>query len=357
MTNPDSQATGSKSQPALEISSSRQFSSWLYEQNLSLVFTTYQAGKVFLIGLQTDGKLSIFERSFDRCMGLYVSGSTLYLSSLYQIWQFENALRPGQEHQGYDALYVPQMSYVTGDLDIHDVVVDKSNQLVFVNTLFSCLATPSKTHSFKPLWQPPFISKLAAEDRCHLNGLALKDGNPEFVTVVGQTDITDGWRDRRKDGGSIINVRTNEVVATGLTMPHSPRWYQGKLWVFNSGSGEFGFIDLEQGKFEAIAFCPGYLRGCAFSGNYAIVGLSQSRDNKTFSDLAMNEKLEAQGVEPRCGLMVIDLTSGDIVHWLRLEGVVKELYDVAVIPGCRRPMAIGLKSEEIRRIISIEENS
>ena len=341
--------------PSLEISASRQFNSWLHEQNLSLAFTTYQAGKIFFIGLQPNGKLSIFERSFDRCMGLYTAGSTLYLSSLYQIWRFENALQPGQIHDGYDALYVPQMAYITGDLDVHDLVIEKSGELVFVNTLFSCLATVSQTHSFKPVWQPPFISKLAAEDRCHLNGVALRDGKARFATVVGQTDIADGWRDRRKDGGCVINIRTNEIVATGLSMPHSPRWYQEKLWVLNSGTGEFGFINIKEGTFEPIAFCPGYLRGCAFSGNYAIVGLSQSRDNKTFADLPMNKKLEQQGVEPRCGLMVIDLNTGDIVHWLRIQGVVKELYDVAVLPGIKRPMAIGFKSDEIRRVISIEE--
>nr|MDJ0574179.1 TIGR03032 family protein [Xenococcaceae cyanobacterium MO_234.B1] len=233
--------------------------------------------------------------------------------------------------------------------------VEKSGELVFVNTLFSCLATVSQTHSFKPIWQPPFISKLAAEDRCHLNGVALRDGKARFVSVVGKTDIADGWRDNRQNGGCIINVKTNEIVAEGLSMPHSPRWYQDKLWVLNSGTGEFGFINIKQGTFKPIAFCPGYLRGCAFSGNYAIVGLSQSRDNKTFADLPMNNKLEQQGVEPRCGLMVIDLNTGDIVHWLRIQGVVKELYDVAVLPGIKRPMAIGFKSDEIRRVISIEE--
>ena len=355
MVNTTSNSAAVAQTPSLEISASRQFNSWLHEQNLSLAFTTYQAGKVFLIGLQPNGKLSIFERSFDRCMGLYNSGSTLYLSSLYQIWRFENALQPGQIHDGYDALYVPQVAYITGDLDVHDLIVEKTGQLVFVNTLFSCLATVSNTHSFKPVWQPPFISKLAAEDRCHLNGVALRDGKACFVTLVGQTDIADGWRDRKQDGGSIINVITNQIVATGLSMPHSPRWYQEKLWVLNSGTGEFGFIKLKEGKFEPITFCPGYLRGCAFSGNYAIVGLSQSRDNKTFADLPMNSKLEQQGVEPRCGLMVIDLNTGDIVHWLRIQGVVKELYDVSVLPGCKRPMAIGFKSDEIRRFISIEE--
>ena len=342
--------------PSLEMTGSRQFTAWLAEQQISFAFTTYQAGKVFFVGLQPSGRLSIFERTFNRSMGMWASGSTLYLSSLYQLWRFENALEPGQVHQGYDCLYVPQVGYVTGDLDIHDIAVTGSSgghQVVFINTLFSCLATVSDTHSFVPLWKPPFISRLAAEDRCHLNGLALRNGQPRYVTLVGQSDIAEGWRDSRVDGGCVIDISSNEVILSGLSMPHSPRWYQDKLWLLNSGMGEFGYADLTRGKFEPVAFCPGYLRGLAFWENWAIVGLSKPRENKTFSGLPFNEKLLTQNVQPRCGLMVIDLRTGDIVHSLRIEGVVQELYDVAVLPGVRRPMALGFKTDEIRRVVTI----
>jgi hypothetical protein len=381
--------TPSTSAPSLEISASRQFTSWLAEQNLSLAFTTYQAGKVFFIGLQPNGQLSVFERTFERCMGLYAEGSTLYMSSLYQLWRFENALSPGQVHSGYDAVYVPQVGYITGDLDVHDVVVEvppqpplsrgeqetlppqpplprgeKQNPIlvpplskgglggvIFVNTLFSCLATVSEKYSFIPLWQRLFISKLAAEDRCHLNGLALRDGQPRYVTAVSQSDVADGWRDKRRDGGCVIDISSNEIILTGLSMPHSPRWYKDKLWLLNSGTGEFGYADMERGVFEPVAFCPGYMRGCAFSGDFAIVGLSKPRHNKTFSGLSLDDNLRTKNAEPRCGLVVIDLRSGDIVHSLRIEGVVEELYDVQVLPGVRRPMAIGFKSDEIRRVV------
>ena len=353
----------SASTPSLEINCSRQFTAWLYEHNLSLAFTTYQAGKVFFIGLQPNGQLSVFERTFNRCMGLYAEGSTFYMSSLYQLWRFENALEPGQTHNNYDCLYVPQVGYVTGDLDIHDVVVTKSpligglgEQVVFVNTLFSCLATISVSHSFVPLWQPPFISRLAAEDRCHLNGLCLRDGQPRYVTAVSQSDVAEGWRDNRQDGGCVIDINSKEVILTGLSMPHSPRWYRDKLWLLNSGTGEFGYADLAGGVFEPVAFCPGYLRGLAFQGDFAIVGLSKPRENKTFSGLPFNETLQAKNVKPRCGLLVIDLRTGDIVHSLRIEGVVEELYDVVVLPGVRRPMAIGFKTDEIRRVITIGAN-
>ena len=294
-----------KDQPLLEINASRQFTSWLYEQNLSLAFTTYQAGKIFFIGLQPNGQLSVFERTLERCMGLYAKDSTsLYVSTLYQLWRFENTLSKGENYQGYDGYYVPQMSYVTGDLDIHDVVVLENEQIVFVNTLFNCLDTVSSTHSFIPLWKPAFITKLGAEDRCHLNGLAVRDGKPRYVTAVSQSDIFDGWREHRHDGGCVIDIENDEIITTGLSMPHSPRFYQGKLWLQNSGTGEFGYVELDTGNFVPVAFCPGYLRGMAFHGDFAIVGLSKSRKNKSFSNLAFNERLAAENVNPRCGILM-----------------------------------------------------
>ena len=192
-----SQAASPQPEIKLEITTSRQFTAWLAEHGLSLAFTTYQSGKLFLLGLQPDGRLSVFERTFNRCMGLWGDGQTLYLSSLFQLWRFENTLEPGQAANDYDRLYLPQVAYTTGDIDIHDVAVDTAGRVVFVNTLFSCLATFSERYSFVPLWQPRFISKLAAEDRCHLNGLALNDGRPAYVTSVSQSDAADGWRERR----------------------------------------------------------------------------------------------------------------------------------------------------------------
>lgn len=343
--------------PQLEINASRQFISWLYEQNLSLAFTTYQAGKVFFVGIEPSGKLAVFERTLERCMGLYANGNSLYISTLYQLWRFENTLGSGEMYDDYDAVYLPQVGYITGDLDIHDIAIADNQQIVFANTLFSCLATTSETHSFVPLWQPPFISKLAAEDRCHLNGLAIKDGKPKYVSVISQSDVTEGWRQKRGNGGCIIDIDSNEVVLDGLSMPHSPRWYQDKLWLLNSGTGDFGYADLKSGTFQPIAFCPGYLRGLAFHNNYAIVGISRSRHTKTLSGLALDDKLEAKDTSARCGLLVIDLKSGDIVHSLNIEGVVNELYDVAVLPKTRRPMAIGFRNDEIRRVITIGNTS
>ncbi len=340
-------------QPALDITASRQLNNWLQEQKLSLALTTYQAGKLFLLGMQPNGRMSVFERTFNRCLGLWSNGQTIWMSSLYQLWRFENVIDPGQIASGYDRLYVPQIGYTTGDLDIHDVAVEASGRVVFVNTLFGCLATISDTHSFVPLWKPPFISRLAAEDRCHMNGLALENGKAKYVTCVSQSDVADGWRDRRHDGGCVIDVQTNDIIASGLSMPHSPRVYRDKLWLLNSGTGHFGYVDRSSGKFENVAFCPGYLRGLSFHGDYAIVGISKSRENKTFSGLELDKNLKSSDSEARCGIQIIDLRTGDTVHWIRIEGVVVELYDVVALPNVVRPQALGFKTDEIRRVLRL----
>lgn len=338
----------------LELNGSRQFVSWLSEHQLSISFSTYQAGKLFFVGLSEQQQLSVFERTFTRCMGIGLDSQTqaLWVANLYQIWRFENALRPEQDYHGYDCVFVPQVGFTTGDVDAHDIAVDRQGP-VFVNTLFSCLARPSQRYSFEPVWLPPFISKLAAEDRCHLNGLAIRNQRAAHVTCVSQTDVNEGWREHRQSGGIVIDVQANEIVADGLSMPHSPRWYQDRLWVLNSGRGEFGYVDLKSGRFEPVAFCPGYLRGLSFHGDFAVVGLSRPRQNKSFEGLALQQKLEDKKAQPRCALQVINLKTGDIVHELRIEGVVEELYDVCVLPGVKRPMAIGFMKEEIRHTFSL----
>ena len=340
------------------LTSSRHFADWLGKTGHSIAFTTYQAGKLFLLGLKPDGRLSIFERSFARSMGLAVSGDgrTLALATQFQIHRLDNLLSAGDiGSDGFDAVYAPHAGWVTGDLDVHDVGFGADGRPIFVTTLFSCIATVSDSHSFKPIWTPAFISRLAAEDRCHLNGMAMEGGKPRFATAVSRSDVADGWRDRRTDGGIVIDVDSQEIVADGLSMPHSPRLRDGRLWLLNSGTGELGFLDPSSSRFEPIAFCPGYARGLAFLGNHAIVGLSLARENRTFSGLPLDEALKARDTEARCGLAVFDLTRGDMVGWVRIEGVVRELYDVAVLPNVRRPSLIGLKSDEVRFVISIDE--
>jgi uncharacterized protein (TIGR03032 family) len=153
----------------------------------------------------------------------------------------------------------------------------------------------------------------------------------------------------------VLDVATGEAVVKGLSMPQSPRVHDDRLWVLNSGAGEFGYVDREAKRFVPMAFCPGYARGLSFVGPYALIGLSLARENRTFQGLPLDEALAKHGAEARCGLLVVDIRNGDTVGWVRLEGVVRELFDVGVFPGVQNPAAIGFVSDEIKRIISIDE--
>ena len=340
------------------LTSSRHFPEWLAANRCSIAFTTYQAGKIFLLGVAGQHRLSVFERTFARSMGLGVSddGRSFFLAMQDRIQRFDNVVAAGQAtSDGYDAVYAPHAAWVTGDLDTHDVGFGADGRPLLVNTLFSCLAAVSDDHSFRPVWTPPFVSKLAAEDRCHLNGLAVEAGVPRYVTAVSRSDVADGWRDRRADGGVVVDVGSGDAVVEGLSMPHSPRLREGRLWLLNSGTGELGFADMKTGKFEAVAFCPGYARGLAFVGKHAVVGLSLARDDRTFTGLPLDDALRQRNADARCGLVIFDVERGEMLAWVRIEGVVCELYDVAVLPNVSRPSLVGFKSDQVRYLISIDD--
>lgn len=350
----ESQPLPAQARRDVRIAGSPGLADWLESQALSLAFTTYQTNRLFLVGRKTDGALAVNERLFDKPMGLFADGDSLVMGCRYQIWQLENRLAPGEVHRDGDRLYVPSQSHTTGDLNVHDVVRDKQGRLLFINTDFSCLATLRPGYSFEPVWRPPFISRLAAEDRCHLNGLALQDGDATWATACSATDKPAGWRDQRVDGGIVMHIPSHQIVATGLSMPHSPRWHDGRLWLLNAGTGELGYLD--DARFQAVAFCPGFLRGLAFAGNYALVGLSKLR-SRSFAGLGLETRLAALGQSSECGLMVVDLTTGKVVHGLQIAGVVEELFDVVVLPGVRRPRALGFQDDDIDRLVNFPGSS
>jgi uncharacterized protein (TIGR03032 family) len=267
-------------------------------------------------------------------------------------------LEPGQMvNDLHDACYVPRRIFVTGEIDIHDVGMLRDGRPVFVSSLYNCLATVSERHSFTPLWKPPFISRIVKEDRCHLNGLAMEHGVPRYVTAVSRSDAIDGWRDRRADGGVVIDMQTGEIAAAGLSMPHSPRLHRGRLWVLNSGSGELGWIEpgaaAAATRFHPLVFCPGFVRGLAFHGKYAFVGLSKPRYER-FEGLALDRRLAETDSEPWCGLQVINLDTGTCEHWFRIDGAVSELYDLGIVPGVVRPMALGFATGEILDLVTYD---
>jgi uncharacterized protein (TIGR03032 family) len=352
-----SAGTGAPQQQPVKISCTRGLASWLLRNNVSIAFSSYQTGRLYLVGVDKQERVSFHERYFARAMGLWADPQHILVATLFQLWRLENVLTPGQRtNEGADHHYVPRVAHTTGDLDIHDVAVMADGRIVFVNTSYSCLALLSPTHSFRVLWKPPFISKLAPEDRCHLNGLAMRDGKPAYVTAVCRSDVVNGWRDRRAEGGCIIDVTSDTIISERLSMPHSPRLHQGKLWVLNSGSGYLGTIDTANGEFSPHTFCPGFLRGLAFHNGHALVGLSLPREG-SFSGLALDAELRERDADPWCGLQILELSTGNIVEWIRLEGDVTELFDVQVIPGVRHTTATGILADDVQRLITFETDS
>jgi uncharacterized protein (TIGR03032 family) len=181
------------------------------------------------------------------------------------------------------------------------------------------------------------------------------DGKPKYVTAVCRSDSVDGWRDRRNDGGVVIDVETDEIVCEGLSMPHSPRWHEGKLWLLNAGTGFLGWVDFSKKAFVPHAFVPGFARGLSIIGNVAAVGLSKPR-NQRFEGLRLDEELKKRDADPWCGVQIVSLTTGDVMNWIRFEGDISEIFDISFLPGVKHPMMIGLRTAEIRDLITFESD-
>ncbi len=320
---------------ALRSVSSPSFAKVLSQLKISLIITTYQAGKVIVIRCD-DGKINTHFRDFHKPMGCVADRSRLTIGGANTVWYLRNvpAVAPKLEPLGkHDAAYLPRRIHVTGDIDIHEMAWTKKDELWVINTRFSCLCTLDDDHSFIPRWRPHFVSALAMEDRCHLNGLCLQNGELKYVTALGETDSAGGWRDNKRDGGILMDVPENKVLLRGLSMPHSPRLHQDKLYVLESGKGNIALVDLEQQKLEEVASLPGFTRGIDFFGPLAFVGLSQIRETATFSGLPLTERLE----ERTCGVWVVNLETRHIVAFLRFESGVQEIFSVQVLPGIAFP--------------------
>jgi len=331
---------------AVRIRHSAGMAQWLLEQQVSLAYTSYATGRLIVAGVGPDGRLFFNEQNYTRAMGLHYADGDLHLASLYQIWRLADLLGEGEyANKAFDCILVPRLAHTTGYLDVHELAVDHLQRPIFVNTRYSCLATVDPGFNFQPLWMPPFISELAPDDRCHLNGLAMDQGRPRFVTAFSRTDSPEGWREAGIGQGVVIDVRTGEVLADGLCMPHSPRIHDGKLWLLESGRGYLVSIDLESGRKADVAFCPGYVRGLSLHGNFAVVGVSKARDG--VKSLPLHEELGRLGAEPWCGIVVVDLAQRLICNFIRYETEISELFDVTLLPGIRNPMTIGPNTEEI----------
>jgi uncharacterized protein (TIGR03032 family) len=328
--------------PPLRSVHSSNFPNLLDRLGASLLVTTYQAGK--LVAVRSEGdRLNTHFRDFAAPMGLALAGDRLAIGVRNRIWEYHNvpAVAPKVEPAGrHDACFLPRACHVTGNVFVHEMAWC-GNELWFVNTRFSCLATLDREHSFVPRWRPPFVSALTPEDRCHLNGLGLRDGRPQTVTAHGSGDAHAGWRDNKAHGGVVIDVPSGEVIARGLAMPHSPRWHQGRLWVLESGAGSIGFIEPESGRYEPIAMLPGFTRGLDLLGPLAFVGLSQVRESAVFSGIPLTER----PTERSAGVWVVNVTTGNTVAFLRFEEALQEIFAVQVVPNARYPEVVTDQEE------------
>jgi uncharacterized protein (TIGR03032 family) len=304
----------------------------LRQLGVSLLVSTYQAGKVVAVGV-AEGELTLSYHNFERAMGLAVQRDRVAVGARAQVWFLKSALdiaahvAPAGRH---DACFLTRTSHFTGEIQAHELAWSVDDLWV-VNTAFGCLCTLDDRHSFVPRWRPPFITSLAAEDRCHLNGLAMAEGQPKYVTALAETDTPQGWRPNKVKSGCLIDVATGQTVARGFAMPHSPRVHRGRLWMLHSGAGQLVLIDPANGKAETVTELPGYTRGLALYDRFAFVGLSKVRETSTFGGMPIAERRP----ELKCGVGVVDLLTGRLVAHLEFMTGVEEIFDVQVVPGTR----------------------
>lgn len=301
----------------------------------SLLISTYQADRLVAVR-RAGGSVNTHFRTLQRPMGIAHRDGRLAVGCGSAVVEYRNlpevAARLERAPLAHDACFVPQRSRTTGDIAVHDLAW-ADDELWLVASRFSCLATLDEEHSFVPRWRPPFVTELAPDDRCHLNGLAVRDGQPAYVTALGVSDEPNGWRAGRADGGVLIDVDSGEALATGLSMPHSPRWHGDRLWVLESGRGTLATVDPESGAVEVIAELPGFTRGLAFAGPIAFVGLSMVREGRAFGGLPIT----AKAAERQCGVYAVDTDSGAMLGFLSFADGVEEIYDIELLEGVRFP--------------------
>ena len=317
----------------------------LRQLGASLVITTYQANKLLVARVAGAG-LSTLVRTFDRPMGLAVNGDRIALGCREQMWEFRSApgIAPLVEPAGqHDACFVPRSSHVTGDICVHEVAW-AGDELWMVNTRFSCLCTLDPAYSFVPRWRPPFVTAFSADDHCHLNGLAVVDGEPKYVTALGETDTPHGWRANKPHGGCLMEVNSGEVISRGLSMPHSPRWHDGRLWLLESGTGQLVLVDPATGHRPTVAELPGFARGLTLHGQYAFIGLSKIRATSAMDGVPLAERRD----ELKCGVAVVDLAAGRVCAMLEFQTAVEEIFDVQLLSGVRFPDVMGFQQDTIQ---------
>jgi len=321
----------------------------LRQLNISLAISTYQAGKLIIVR-PDESTINTHFCHFKKPMGVAASYSEMAIGCGAEVWFLRNMPAVGHKVEPvgkFDSCYVPRRSHITGDIDIHEMAWDDKKKLWLINTKFSCLCTLDDENSFVPRWRPPFISELAPEDRCHLNGLAMVNGSPKYVTMLGNSDELNGWRPNKARGGLLMDIETNEILLDGLSMPHSPRVYNNQLYLLESGNGSLAVVDNykepSRAKLRTVAQLPGFTRGISFAGPLAFIGLSQVRESAVFSGIPLVERLN----ERTCGVWIVNLNTSETLGFLRFEEAVQEIFAVEVLPNMLCPDLVGWEDERL----------
>ena len=347
----------------------------LDQLRISVLVSTYQAGKLIVVRSE-GGRVNTHFRNFQTPMGLALAGDRLAIGTRTQVLQYQNqpplAPKLPPAARPHDACFVPRVAHTTGNIGVHELAY-VNGELWVVNTRFSCLCTLADDASFVPRWRPPFISGLAPEDRCHLNALGLRDGAIRYVTALGETDDPAGWRPTKATGGLLMEIgRLSEpeaparvgvkalagasgsqdarFICRNLSMPHSPRWHAGRLWVLESGAGSISVVDETTGRLTHVALLPGFTRGLDFVGPYAFIGLSQVRESAVFSGIPITERLSEN--ERACGMWVVDVRTGQTVAFLRFESGVQEVFAVQVLPNVLYPEFLTEEADEELKLLA-----
>jgi uncharacterized protein (TIGR03032 family) len=330
------------------------FPDLLKQAGASVVVSTYQAGKLILLRA-SEGNLNTHFVSLPKPMGVAYKDGRLSVGSGPQVIDYFNMPNVGAKVEPintHDGAFLPRRTHVTGDIDIHEMGFASDDELWVVNTKMSCLCTLDINHSVVPRWRPPFISGYDLTDRCHLNGLAMRDGKPKYVSSLGVSDTAAGWRDNKAFGGMIMDIEDNRMIASGLSMPHSPRWYKGKLWVLESGAGQLISLDEKSGEKTVVAQMPGFCRGIDFIERYALIGLSEVRETAVFAGLPLTEREQ----DRKCGVWIIDIENGTTVGFLVFSGGVQEIFSVQLVPSAY-PALLDLDDPLIHSSYSIPAES
>ena len=321
--------------------------------NCTIALSTYQAGKLVFLSAKNDESLIQLPRTFNKPMGIALDHAKdkLALASKDEVILFKNSKELAWHYpkspQKYDSLYLPRVTYKTGYLDLHDLEFGH-DKLYAVNTLFSCISLIDEEFNFTPYWQPKFITDMVSEDRCHLNGMVMENGKPKYVSCFNQGNTMQSWRQNVTKGGVIIDLDSNEVLAENLAMPHSPRIFNGELYVLLSATGELVKIDKNTGEKEVIVKLDSFVRGMDVCGEFVFIGLSKLRKNSsTFASIANNFK------ENSAGIAIVHLPTGSLVGKLQYHTSVDEIYDVKILPNKIRPNIINPQSEESNLAVSI----